>query len=145
MTNNTSLVRDTHALTRILGLFLLPCCLLFQEQAFAVEPTVVGQYDKPSSGYLKVFSVTQESQWGEGSYYYLHTGYRIYDSNGKAIKWIENHDSNIDEDPQKVELAPGAYTVRAQSDRDGYVKVQVVIKPAQTTAIHLEREHDKIK
>jgi flagellar hook assembly protein FlgD len=96
------------------------------------------QYDKVSVGYLTVFSSTEETQWGEGSYYYVHTGYRIYDSAGKVVKWVENHDTSIDEDPQKVELAPGTYTIWAQSDKDGYVKVPVVIKLARTTAVHLE-------
>ena len=58
---------------------------------------------------------------GEGSYYYLHTGYRIYDCKGNAVKWVENHSDRTDEDPEKVGLAPGAYFVWAQSDRDGYV------------------------
>ena len=111
----------------------------------AVGPRPAGEYDKVSCGYLKVYSATQESQWGEGSNYYPHTSYRIYDSTGKVVKWVDNHNSSIDEDPQKVELAPGTYTVWALSDNDGYVKVPVVIKLAQTTAVHLEngRESDK--
>jgi hypothetical protein len=129
---------------RVMGLFLLLSCFLPQGQATAgvirpaVAPTLPGQDDKVSSGYLEVFSSTQESQWGEGSYYHLHTGYHIYDSTGRAVKWVQNHDGRADEDPEKVELAPGAYTIWAQSDKDGYVKVPVVIKPAQTTAVHLE-------
>ena len=35
----------------------------------AVGPTPPGESDKVSCGYLKVYSATQESQWGEGSYY----------------------------------------------------------------------------
>jgi hypothetical protein len=134
------------SLAKTAGRLLLLGCFLLQGQATAgvplpaVESTHPGQYDKVSFGYLKVFSATQESQWGEGSFYYLHTGYRIYDASGKTLKWIENHASSIDEDPEKVELAPGSYTVWAQSDKDGYVKVPVVIKLAQTTAVHLEND-----
>jgi len=126
------------------GLFLLLACFFLQGQANADVTSPAGkhmppgEYDKGLVGYLKVFSSTQESQWGEGSYYYLHTGYRIFDSNGKTVKWVENHDGRTDEDPEKVELAPGTYTIWAQSDKDGYVKVPVVIKLAQTTAVHLE-------
>ena len=133
-----------NALAKTVGLLLLLAGFFLQGQARAdvtlpaMGSTDTEQYDKVSVGYLTVFSSTEETQWGEGSYYYVHTGYRIYDSAGKAVKWIANHDTSIDEDPQKVELAPGTYTIWAQSDKDGYVKVPVVIKLARTTAVHLE-------
>jgi hypothetical protein len=111
----------------------------------AVGPHPPGVYDKVSCGYLEVFSATQESQWGEGSYYYPHTGYRIYNASGKLLKWVENHDTNTDETPAKVELAPGTYTVWALSDNDGYVNVPVVIKLAQVTKVHLENGRDSDK
>jgi len=100
---------------------------------------------KPTStlGYLEVFSATQETQWGEGSFYYPHTGYRIFDAEGRTVKWVDNHDSDIDETPQKVELAPGTYTIWAQSDRDGYVKERVTISTARTTTLRLESDRDE--
>ena len=133
-----------NARVKTVGLLLLLACFFLQGQATAgvtlptVGPTDPGQNDKVSVGYLAVFSSTEEAQWGEGPYYYVHTGYRIYDSAGKAVKWVNNHDSSIDEAPEKVELAPGKYTIWAQSDKDGYVEVPVVIKLARTTAVHLE-------
>ena len=133
-----------NALTKTAGLLLLLSCFFLQGHATAgvplsaAGPTDPGQNDKVSVGYLAVFSSTEEAQWGEGPYYYVHTGYRIYDSAGKAVKWVNNHDSSIDEAPEKVELAPGKYTIWAQSDKDGYVEVPVVIKLARTTAVHLE-------
>jgi hypothetical protein len=135
-----------NALTKTAGLLLLLSCFLLQGQATAgvthpaAGPTDPGQNDKVSVGYLTVFSSTQEAQWGEGSFYYPHTGYRIYDANGKSVKWVDNHNTSIDEAPQKVELAPGAYTVWAQSDKDGYVKLPVVIKLARRTVVHLESD-----
>jgi hypothetical protein len=122
---------------KIAGFVLLVGGLFWQGKASA------DQVDQGSVGYLKVFSSTQESQWGEGSYYYLHTGYRIFDRNGKAVKWVENHSDRNDEDPEKVELAPGTYIVWAQSDRDGYVKVPVTIKAARISAVHLEKGDDR--
>ena len=133
-----------NALVKTVGLLLLLACFFLQGQATAdvtlpaVGPTDPGQNDKVSVGYLTVFSSTEEAQWGEGPYYYAHTGYRIYDSTGKAVKWVANHDSSTDDAQQNVELAPGRYTIWAQSDKDGYVNVPVVIKPARTTAVHLE-------
>jgi hypothetical protein len=136
-----------NALAKTVGLLLLMACSFLQGQARAgvtlpaVGPTDPGQNDKASVGYLMVFSSTEENSpagVSDGDSYYLHTGYRIYDSTGKSVKWVENHDSATDEAPQNVELAPGRYTIWAQSDKDGYVKVAVVIKLARTTAVHLE-------
>ena len=133
-----------NALAKTVGLLLLLACFFLQGQARAgvtlpeMGPTDPGQNDRVSVGYLTVFSSTEEAQWGDGPYYYVHTGYRIYDSTGKAVKWIANHDTSTDEAPEKVELAPGRYTIWAQLDKDGYVKVPVVIKLARTTAVHLE-------
>lgn len=124
-----------NARAKTAGLLLLLACFFLPGQAIA---GVTPLNDRTSPGYLKVFSATQESQWGEGGYYYLHTGYRVYDSNGKVVKWVENHDSSIDEAPQKVELTPGTYTIWAQSDKDGYVKVPVTIKLDRITTVHLE-------
>lgn len=108
-----------------------------------VGPTPPGAYPKISCGYLKVFSRTEQSQWGEGSYYYIHTAYWIYDASGKRIRTVSNHDSSIDEDPQKVELSPGRYVVKAWSDNDGLVTVPVVIKLARTTTVNLEEGRDQ--
>jgi len=133
-----------NALAKTVGLLLLLACFFLQGQARAgvtlpeVGPSDPGQNDRVSVGYLTVFSSTEETQWGDGPGYYVHTGYRIYDSTGKAVKWIANHDTSTDEVPEKVELTPGRYTIWAQSDKDGYVNVPVVIKLARTTAVHLE-------
>jgi hypothetical protein len=95
-------------------------------------------YAKVSCGYLKVFSRTEQTQWGENTYYYPHTAYWIYDGAGKRIKTVSNHDTSIDESPTKVSLSPGRYVVKAWSDDAGLVTVPVVIKIAQTTTVHLE-------
>ena len=104
----------------------------------AVGPTPPGHYDKVSCGYLEVFSRTQQMQWGEGSYYYPHTAYWLYNSDGKRIRTVGNNSDSIDESPEKVELPPGTYTVKAWSDNDGLVTVPVVIKLARTTSVHLD-------
>jgi hypothetical protein len=104
----------------------------------AVGPTPPGQYDKVTCGYLEVYSRTQEKEWGQGSYYYPHTPYWLYNSSGKKIRTVGNNSDGIDESPEKVELPPGIYTVKAWSDNDGLVTVPVVIKLARTTSVHLE-------
>jgi len=148
MTNNTDRNCSKYkgsARVKMTGLLLLLACFFLQGHATAsvtlptVGPVEPGQNEKVSVGYLTVFSSTEETQGGDGPYYYAHTGYFIYDAAGKAVKWVANHDSNTDEAPQQVELPPGKYTIWAQSAKDGYVKVPVVIKLARTTAVHLEK------
>jgi hypothetical protein len=103
----------------------------------AVGPTPPGHYDKVSCGYLEVYSRTQEKQWGEGSYYYPHTAYWIYSPGGKKVT-VSNNCDTTNETPERVELAPGTYTVKAWSDNDGLVTVPVIIKLARITSVHLE-------
>ena len=132
-----------NALVKAAGLLLLPACFFLPGRAQASP----GQNDHASVGYLEVFSATEENSpagVSDGDGYYLHTGYRIYDSTGKMVEWVENHDGGNNEDPQKVELAPGRYTIWAQSDEDGYVKVPVMVRPYQTALIHLEGNQEGI-
>ena len=124
------LIKKTSLLLFVAGLFVPGLA--------GAHPVTVAQ--PAPTGYLQVFSSTQESQWGEGSFYYLHTGYSVQDSTGKEVKWVENHNSSVDETPEKVELAAGTYTIRAQSDQAGTVKIAVVVKPGRTLALHLENE-----
>ena len=78
-----------NALVKTVGLLLLLACFFLQGQATAgvtlpvVRPTDPGQNDKVSVGYLMVFSSTEEAQWGEGPYYYVHTGSSEQSSDGK--------------------------------------------------------------
>lgn len=132
-----------NALAKAVGLPLLLACFFLQGLAQASP----GQNGPASVGYLEVFSATEETSpagVSDGDSYNLHTGYRIYDSAGKTVKWVDNPDGGNNEDPQKVELAPGAYTIWAQSDKDGYVKVPVVVRPYQTALIHLEGNQEEI-
>jgi len=128
-----------NALVKAPALLILLACFLMQGQVRAggALSTNAGQGKDPV-GYLTVFSSTEQTQWGDGAYYYVHTGYRIFNASGKAVKWVNNHDDTADETPAKVELAPGKYLIRAQSDKNGYVTIPVVIKLDHTTAVRLE-------
>ena len=124
-------------LTQVGALALTLIC--FSNQARASE--VGGVYlpgpsaaTRPAShGYLVVYTPTRETTWGCDENYYLHTGYRIYDSSGKSVEWLTNHDTTIDEDPQTVRLVPGNYTIRGRG-----VAARVEIKLAETTTVHLD-------
>jgi hypothetical protein len=140
-----------NALTKTAGQLLLLSCFFLQGPAtadvlsHAVGPRPHGNYENDFSGSLIVYSRTEQTQWGDGTYFYPHTAYWIYNTDGKKIKTVENHGSSIDEAPERVELTPGTYTVKAWSDHDGLVTVPVVIKRTQITKVHLENGRDSDK
>ncbi len=110
--------------------------------AHAAASTVTASVQPDSHlGYLEVFSSTEPYQAGEGVFYYPHSGYRLYDASGKSLRWIGNNSGSIDENPEKVELAPGVYTIWAQSDH-GYQTLKIVVKPARITSVQLEETKD---
>jgi len=88
-------------------------------------------------GYLKVYTATHEFDDG-GVPYHAHSSYTIYTTDGKVFKNVENHISRNDEIPEVVALPVGSYTVEARSERDGYVRVPVVIKAGQRTILDLD-------
>jgi hypothetical protein len=92
-----------------------------------------------NSGYLKVYSATDEFDDG-GVSYYAHSSYTVYMGNGKLFKTIENHISASDETPDVVALPAGTYTVEARSEARGYVRLPVVVRPGRLTIVDLEEE-----
>jgi hypothetical protein len=94
-----------------------------------------------ANGHLEVFTATQKSPRvdnDETRRFDLHTGYEIYDASGKSIKYVANHTSNLDEWPDKVALASGAYQIVAESTWCGLVALPVVIQNGKTTTVHLD-------
>ncbi len=72
-------------------------------------------------------------------------GYLEVYSDGKVVKKVENHISRSDELPEIVALPVGSYIIEARSDKDGYVRVAVVIKAGHRTTLNLEsRQHDTL-
>jgi hypothetical protein len=70
--------------------------------------------------------------------YYAHSSYAIYAIGGKLFKNVENHISRSDEIPEIVSLPVGSYIVLARSEKDGYVRVPVIIKEGQRTILDLD-------
>lgn len=87
-------------------------------------------------GKLQVFSATQQVQWGEGSYYYPHTSYRITSARGGKFRLVNNNEGSIDEQPETVELPSGKYILRVQSEEQGMVQVPVEVRPYRLTVVH---------
>ena len=102
-----------------------------------VRPSGLDYRTEAPLGYLEVYSATDEFDDG-GVPYYAHSSYAIYTTDGKVFKNVENHISRSDEVPEIVTLPVGPYIVEARSDRDGYVRVAVVIKAGRRTTLNLE-------
>jgi len=92
-------------------------------------------------GYLNVYSVSDE--FNDGAYY-AHSSYAIYSTHGTLVKTVENSISRTDDlIPWEVALPIGSYTVVVRSQRDGYVRVPVVIKAGQRTIVDLDVAEQK--
>ena len=91
-----------------------------------------------AQGSLEVYSATDEFNDG-GLPYYAHSSYAIYTLDGKLFKNVENHISRSDEIPETVSLPVGSYTVEARSEKDGYVRVPVMIHNGRRTILALDR------
>jgi hypothetical protein len=110
-----------------------------------VGPETSGRVVAISSGYLKVYSATEDYHNGSAEdldfqsvHYYPHTNYAVYSEDGKIVKKVRNAIGVHDEDPALVEMPAGTYTVLAESERYGMVKVKVVIEPGKLTTVNLE-------
>jgi hypothetical protein len=91
----------------------------------------------PPTGYLKVYSTTEDHSDGN-VHYFPHTGYTVYSEDGKIVKKVANAIGVHDEDPALSQLPAGTYTVLAESEDYGTVKVKVVIEPGKLTTVNLE-------
>ena len=90
-----------------------------------------------SQGSLLVYSATDAFEDGDLPYY-AHSSYTIYTTDGKIFKNVENHLSRSDEIPEVVRLPVGSYVIEARSERDGYVRVRIVIKAGRQTLLDLD-------
>src|SRR5213594_2109528 len=105
-----------------------------EKTALARGKATAGQL---SQGSLVVYSATDAFDDG-GVPYYAHSSYAIYTTDGKLFKNVENHISRSDEIPEVVALPAGSYTVSARAEKQGYVRVPVLIKTGQRTILDLD-------
>lgn len=88
-------------------------------------------------GRLQVYSETRQ-YIDDDIYYSPHSGYQIETPQGKRVRYIWNHNSHQDENPEVVALPAGRYLIQANAQLCGRVLVPVVIRPNQTTRVVLE-------
>ena len=90
-----------------------------------------------ADGYLLVYSATDEFNDGD-LIFNAHSSYSIHTADGKLFKNVENHMSRSDEIPEIVRLPVGSYVIEARSERDGYVRVTILIKAGRRTILDLD-------
>jgi hypothetical protein len=112
-----------------------------QSQPLTVLPTVGPDsgVKQAATGFLVVFTDTESPINTGDIQYYPHTSYKIYDSHGALLKWVRNHLNERDENPARVSLPPGRYTVVGKSETDGEVAAPVVIDALRTTVVNFEK------
>jgi len=103
-----------------------------------VGPCSVSHQTSGSKGHLQVFSVMEAQSEGDDPIWYQHTAYRIYNPQGKRIRYVGNTVGKWDDTPATVTLPAGRYTVKARAEGYRSVEVPVSIEPGQTTRVHLE-------
>lgn len=91
-----------------------------------------------TEGYLLVYSATDPFDDGD-LVFNAHSSYSVYTPDGKLFKNVENHISRSDEIPELVTLPVGSYTIQARSERQGYVRVSVVIRTGQHIVLDLDK------
>jgi len=92
-----------------------------------------------SSGTLMVFSAFDpHADFNDLPYQRHYTDYRIVSADGSVEQTIHNTNGLSLDGPKSVELPVGTYRVLARANGYGSVTVPVVIRPNQTTTVHLE-------
>jgi hypothetical protein len=101
---------------------------------------VVGPGPVTSSrvGQLIVYTATHEFEDGHDTWAYPHTSYFIYRPDGFRYKYVPNHITRSDSQPDTVDLPSGQYYIVAQADFAPRVRVPVKIMPGRTTIVNLE-------
>jgi hypothetical protein len=103
-------------------------------------PIRPGDLDYPagsSQGYLTVYLTADEFNDGN-AWYFPHSAFAIYTIDGKLFKNVKSH-FTYDEIPEVLVALPvGSYIVVARSEKDGYIRLPVVIKAGRRTILDLD-------
>lgn len=133
----------------IASLFLaagaLAGCAVTREQVTVLRP--VGPVPRaPTSkarplGYLVAFTPVILPPMNSTTQFYPHSSYAIYDGHGLLLQQVKNHVGAWDETPERIPLAPGRYTIHAQSDSPGELVVPILIRGNRTTVVDLAKDN----
>jgi hypothetical protein len=109
-----------------------------------VRPSGLDYRTDLRQGYLKVYSAIDKFNDGD-AWYFPHSSYAIYTTDGKLLKNVENHDSRSDEIPEVVVLPVGSYTIVARAEKDGYVRLPIVINEGRRMILDLDLWERKMR
>ena len=117
--------------------------LLLTSYAFAGTSNsshVVGPEPAASTniGQLIVYTGTHEVSDGHDDWAYPHTGYFIDRMDGSRYKYVANHISRTDSEPDTVDLPSGEYDIVAQASFAPRVRIPVRIAQGRATIVNLE-------
>jgi len=108
--------------------------VLFERQVF----TSIASSCPPGQGSLLVVTPTGLAYAGS-TMYFPHLSYFIESENGWPVRCVANHRSRTDETPEAVRLPAGRYTLVAEADSLGKVKVPLEISSGTMTKVVLQR------
>src|ERR1700722_16570491 len=122
---------------------VLSGCASVPVRGGAGGPNPEDHLNSSTQGGLEVYSrLTSESDDGnQGSKgpnpgWYAHTAYTIYDLQGSLVRRAQNDREHYGQDPTLVKLAPGDYTVKAESADYFWVSVPVTVETGKITRVH---------
>src|SRR5438094_6580060 len=95
-----------------------------------------------SRGYLTVYLTADEFNDGN-AWYFPHSFFAIYTTDGKLFKNVTSQHLADDEIPEVVPLPVGSYMVVARSEKDGYIRLPVVIKAGQRMVLDLDLRRER--
>jgi hypothetical protein len=103
-----------------------------------------GDYPVESTdGSLTVYVTADEFN---DAWYFPHSFYAIYTIDGKLFKKINSQYSADEEIPDVVALPFGSYIVVARSEKEGYIRLPVVIEAGRRTILDLDlREEGSLR
>ena len=153
VTGNRSTIRSLG-----IGLAFIFSCLVTacqSEYKTVLDPLGPVPGAEGSIFYPKVFTSTSSScPQGQGSLviktptglayagstmYFPHLSYFIESENAWPVRCVANHSSRFDENPQEIQLPAGRYTLVAEADSLGKVRVPLAINSGTSTIVVLQR------
>ena len=117
-------------LSVIFTLVLSGCATASKNYSWNDVKQVVEPEPYVPSGYLKVFTPTEDHSTSEDRYY-LHTPYTVFTENGKKVRYVDNRQ----EEPEVVSLSPRKYVVKP----DIGPATGVIIEDQKFTKVDLDK------
>jgi hypothetical protein len=105
-----------------------------------VGPAPASTNPSGNQGYLLVYSAFQTTaDFNRTPYRRQYSDYQILSSDGKeVVQTVHNDTGLLINGPKQVNLPVGQYRVVARANGYGTVTVPIVVRPGQSTLVHLE-------